>query len=70
MKRRVKAVDLFCGAGGLTRGLLDSGIEVVAGYDIEEACRYPYEHNNTPAHFYNQSVTELTGAILAGHYSR
>jgi hypothetical protein len=26
------AVDLFWGAGGLTRGLLDEGIRVLAGY--------------------------------------
>ncbi len=40
------AVDLFCGAGGLTRGLLDEGVQVLAGYDIDPACRYPYEYNN------------------------
>jgi len=39
------AIDLFCGAGGLTRGLLDAGIPVVAGYDIAASCRYAYEHN-------------------------
>ena len=41
--KRIVAVDLFCGAGGLTRGLFDAGIDVVAGYDIDEACRFPYE---------------------------
>lgn len=46
MDSRVTAVDIFCGAGGLTRGLLDAEIDVVAGYDIDEGCRYPYEHNN------------------------
>ena len=62
------AVDLFCGAGGLTRGLLDAGIPVAAGYDIDEACRYPYEHNNTPAVFKKESVADLTGVELATHY--
>jgi hypothetical protein len=28
----ITAVDLFCGESGLTRGLLDAGIPVVAGY--------------------------------------
>ena len=64
------AVDLFCGAGGLTRGLLDAGIPVVAGYDIDEACRYPYEHNNSPAKFHGTSVTELTGDDLSRHYPK
>ena len=43
---RIAAIDLFCGAGGLTRGLADAGIHVVAGYDIDPACDYPYSKNN------------------------
>lgn len=66
--KRIVAVDLFCGAGGLTRGLLDAGIEVVAGYDIDPACQFPYEHNNEPAKFYQKSITELTGKELEKHY--
>jgi DNA (cytosine-5)-methyltransferase 1 len=67
-QKRVVATDIFCGAGGLTRGLLDAGIEVAAGYDIDPACQFPYEHNNEPAKFHKESVTELTGAKLATHY--
>jgi DNA (cytosine-5)-methyltransferase 1 len=67
-RSQIVAVDIFCGAGGLTRGLLDAGVQVAAGYDIDEACRFPYEHNNVPAKFHNQSVTELTGEKLAGHF--
>lgn len=62
------AVDLFCGAGGLTRGLLDAGISVTAGYDIDRACQYAYEQNNKPAVFKNETVTGLTGAKLAAHF--
>lgn len=68
LRKRTVAVDLFCGAGGLTRGLLDAGIEVAAGYDIDPACQFPYEHNNKPAKFFQQSVTELTGDKLSTHY--
>jgi DNA (cytosine-5)-methyltransferase 1 len=49
---------------------LDAGIEVVAGYDIDEACQFPYEHNNSPAKYYSQSVTDLTGDELAKHYPK
>ncbi|MFH4077555.1 DNA cytosine methyltransferase, partial [Acinetobacter baumannii] len=42
----IEAVDLFCGVGGLTAGLIKSGINVKAGYDIESDCRYAYEFNN------------------------
>jgi DNA (cytosine-5)-methyltransferase 1 len=45
--KRVSAVDLFCGAGGLTRGLEAAGISVEAGIDDDEACKYPYERNNS-----------------------
>lgn len=66
--RAIVAVDLFCGAGGLTRGLLDAGIKVAAGYDIDPACEFPYEHNNAPAVFEEQSVAEISGSDLVAHY--
>lgn len=40
------AIDLFCGVGGLTKGLEQSGINVVAGIDFEPSCQYAYEENN------------------------
>jgi DNA (cytosine-5)-methyltransferase 1 len=45
------AVDLFCGAGGLTYGLRQSGIEVAAGIDIDSAAEYAYMKNNPGAKF-------------------
>ena len=39
----IKALDFFCGAGGLTRGLLDAGITVVAGIDSDHRMRKTYE---------------------------
>ena len=42
----ISAVDLFCGVGGLTYGLRQAGINVVAGLDIDERCRYPFKENN------------------------
>lgn len=42
----VEVIDLFCGVGGLTRGLIDSGLNVIAGFDIDPTCRYAYEKNN------------------------
>lgn len=52
-------VDLFCGVGGLTHGLQLSGLNVVAGFDIEESCRYAYENNNNAA-FISRDVTNVT----------
>jgi len=39
-------VDLFCGVGGLTKGLELANLNVLAGIDIDETCRYAYEANN------------------------
>ena len=34
------AVDLFCGIGGLTKGLELSGMTVAAGIDIDATCAF------------------------------
>lgn len=52
------AVDLFCGIGGLTRGLEDAGINVVAGIDIEAECQYAYEENNH-ARFIQKDIVDM-----------
>jgi len=54
----MKAIDFFCGAGGLTRGLLDAGIDVVAGFDIDSECQETYEQNNE-ASFHSIDVRDL-----------
>ena len=69
-KRPATAIDLFCGAGGLTRGLLDAGVNVAAGYDTDAACRFPYEHNNPRVGFCDESVTVLTARKLSRHYPK
>lgn len=56
----IDAVDLFCGAGGLSCGLRKAGVNVKMGVEIDERCRYAYEHNNR-AKMLTKSVTELTG---------
>lgn len=43
---KVNAVDLFCGVGGLTYGVQQAGINVVAGYDIDSRSQFAYEYNN------------------------
>jgi len=45
----VTAVDLFCGVGGVTYGLEQAGINVVAGVDIDSKSEYPYEQNTRSA---------------------
>jgi len=61
--RAIACVDLFCGAGGLTHGLSFSGLDVVAGIDLDDACRHPYEKNNK-ATFHKRDVADVTPAEI------
>ena len=58
----LRALDFFCGAGGLTRGLLDSGVRVAAGFDIDESCCRTFEQNNSGVRFIRADVRELTAS--------
>lgn len=68
LKNTIEAVDLFCGAGGLTRGLENVGISVGLGIDIDPACEYPYSKNNN-AKFLLKSVEEVRGSDLLKVYN-
>jgi DNA (cytosine-5)-methyltransferase 1 len=63
------AIDLFCGAGGLTHGLLNAGVKVVAGYDIDPACQFAYEENNKGVSFICKSVSTVSADELRHFYS-
>ncbi|MBS0951666.1 DNA cytosine methyltransferase [Lactiplantibacillus plantarum] len=63
----INAVDLFCGVGGLTHGLEQTGINVVAGIDIEEKCRFPYEQNNH-AKFIQGDLKEISSKTIEDLY--
>ena len=43
---KIKAVDFFCSAGGVTCGFKQAGIDVLGGIDIDPACQITYEKNN------------------------
>jgi DNA (cytosine-5)-methyltransferase 1 len=52
----ISAVDLFCGAGGLTHGLLKAGVRVEAGIDVDPLAEYAYVTNNAGARFLQWDV--------------
>lgn len=66
-ERKIYAIDLFCGAGGLTHGLVKAGIDVRLGVDIDPACEYPYTANNDTV-FLLKPVEELEASDLELHY--
>jgi DNA (cytosine-5)-methyltransferase 1 len=54
----LKAVDFFCGAGGVTCGFLKAGIRVLGGIDIDETCKETYEKNNNNAKFLHRDISK------------
>jgi DNA (cytosine-5)-methyltransferase 1 len=65
--QNIRAVDLFCGVGGLTHGLVKGGINVVAGVDVDQTCRHPYEANNS-AEFILRDVSALSAKDVRGFF--
>ena len=63
----IQVVDLFCGVGGLTRGLLDAGLNVIAGFDIDATCQFTYEHNNN-VDYHLRNIREVNGEEIAALY--
>ncbi len=64
---KTSAIDIFCGIGGLSYGLKKAGISVVAGVDVDESCRYPYE-KNVQAEFILKDVSHLRGEEINEKY--
>jgi DNA (cytosine-5)-methyltransferase 1 len=62
--KKISCVDLFCGAGGLTHGFILEGVPVVAGIDLDSACRFPYEANNR-AKFVERDISTVTADELS-----
>jgi DNA (cytosine-5)-methyltransferase 1 len=63
----VSAVDLFCGVGGLTHGLIKAGIPVNAGFDIDDSCEYSFEINNN-TRFVSSDISKIKVADVARYF--
>ncbi|QOG20824.1 DNA cytosine methyltransferase [Bradyrhizobium sp. SEMIA] len=59
----IGVVDLFCGAAGLSYGLKQSGLDILAGIDLDPACRYPFE-TNVGAEFIERDIRSVTAPTL------
>ncbi len=68
--RSVAAVDLFCGAGGLTYGFRRAGIEVTVGVDIDPTCRFPFEANNPGSGYVLADVARLQATEVASWFPK
>ncbi|MCB9418183.1 MAG: DNA cytosine methyltransferase [Ardenticatenaceae bacterium] len=60
--RRIRTMDLFCGAGGSSHGAQNAGVEIIAGFDIWEPAIKTYQANFPQAAVYHKDITELNPA--------
>ncbi len=68
-KEKISAIDLFCGIGGLTYGLQKAGINVNAGIDIDNSCKYSFEANCN-AKFVTKNIQSISGTELNSLYGK
>lgn len=55
-----KAIDFFCGGGGMTCGLRQAGINVIAGVDFDMDAKVTYEYNNPGIVFIQTNIKDLS----------
>ena len=58
-RKSLKVIDLFCGIGGLSHGLIKEGLDVVAGIDNDDTCKFGYEYNNR-AKFIHKDILDVS----------
>jgi DNA (cytosine-5)-methyltransferase 1 len=59
-KSKLKAVDFFCGAGGMSYGLQKAGIKILGGIDLDSACEKTYTSNLKNAKYIKEDITLLS----------
>ncbi|MEA4852324.1 MAG: DNA cytosine methyltransferase [Paludibacter sp.] len=61
---RLKAVDFFCSGGGMSYGMQQAGINVIAGIDVDKSCEETYKSNIKGAEFIHADVFDLDVTTL------
>lgn len=60
----MKAIDLFCGCGGIASGLKAAGFEIIAGADIEKKYISSFQHNFPEAKSLLQDLSKVAAKEL------
>lgn len=58
--RKPKAIDLFCGCGGLTLGLKMAKFEVIGAIDCDDLAVETYRMNHPEVHVWETDIRKLT----------
>ncbi len=64
MLETLTAVDLFCGAGGLSEGFRQAGFHVLAGQDFDEAAGATFASTHPEAKFIGGPIQDVTVPAL------
>ncbi len=69
-RKQFTCLDLFSGAGGLSRGFYDAGYEVVLGVDFDEAALKTFQENHGQAQamqldlFHHENIDKIESFLL------
>lgn len=66
----IDAVDLFCGAGGLSYGLQKTGIKVRGGIDFDPRCKTPFTANIKGAKFFLEDIKKTEASRIIKLYRK
>jgi DNA (cytosine-5)-methyltransferase 1 len=56
---RIRAIDLFCGAGGSSWGAQSAGVEIIAAFDKWDTAGLVYQDNFPKAKFYSADLSDM-----------
>lgn len=57
--KKPRAIDLFCGAGGLTTGLKAAGFSVIAGFELNETAAATYKLNHKASRLFIGDLSKM-----------
>jgi len=63
---RLKVIDLFSGCGGMSLGLVNAGLRIVASVENDDSAHCTYAYNiptfqMAPIHCYSKDIREISG---------
>ena len=58
---RPRVIDLFCGAGGFSRGFKEAGFEIIFGLDNDAACSKSFKFNFPTAVVLAEDIQDISG---------
>lgn len=68
-KKKLTAIDLFCGAGGLTLGLKQAGFSVVAGVELNPIAAETYRLNHDDVNVYEKDIRDINPSEILANFN-